>query len=109
MSPLQTTKLWLIDHLDLAKDALHIYVGLLVFLGCALLFRWPVRSWKPWAAALAVAAIGEVWDLRDSSIQHTRIDLWGNWKDLWNTMFWPTALLLLARFTPIFERRANRR
>ena len=102
MSPLQTVKYWLIQHFSLAKDALHIYVALLLFFGTALAFKWPLRSWKPWAIVLAAALIGEAWDLRDSAAYHTRVDLWGNWKDVWNTMFWPTAILLLARFTPLF-------
>jgi hypothetical protein len=106
MSPLQTAKFWLVHHVDLAKDALHIYVALGLFLGSALAFRWSIRSWKPWAVVLAAALIGEVWDLRDSLVYHTPIDLWGNWKDIWNTMFWPSALLLLARFTQLFERAA---
>lgn len=104
MSPLQSAKLWLIHHVGLAKDALHIYVGLTLFLGSALLFRWPLRSWKPWAVALAAALLGEAWDLRDSLAYRTRIDLWGNWHDLWNTMFWPSALLILARTTTLFAR-----
>lgn len=102
MSPLQSVKYWLTHHLVLAKDALHIYVGLTLFFGAALAFKWPLRSWKPWAVALTAALIGEAWDLRDSAVYHTRIDLWANWKDVWNTMFWPTAILLLARFTPLF-------
>ena len=109
MSAFQEAKLWLVGHVHLAKDALHIYVGLLLFLGSAWLLRWPVRSWKPWALVLVVAVLGEAWDLRDSQVYHTRIDLRGNWKDLWNTMFWPTALLLLARFTAVFDRRSIRR
>ena len=28
MSPLQASKFWLIQHLGLAKDALHVHVGL---------------------------------------------------------------------------------
>ena len=59
MSPLQSAKFWLVQHLSLAKDALHIYVGLALFLGSALLFRWPLRSWKPWAFhELKLAALG---------------------------------------------------
>lgn len=104
MSPLQATKYWLVQHLSLAKDALHIYVGLLVFFGVALALRVPLRSWKPWVAVLVVALIGEAWDLRDSSVHHTRINLWANWKDVWNTMFWPSAILLLTRFTRLFAR-----
>lgn len=108
MSLLQTVKWWLVSHLDLAKDALHIYVGLILFLGSALVFRWPLRSWKPWLVVLAVAMAGEIWDLRDSEAYRTRIDLWGNWKDIWNTMFWPTVLMVLARTTALFGASADR-
>ena len=107
MSPLQWSKFWLINHLGLAKDALHVHIGLLLFIGSALLFRWPIRSWKPWAVVLVVAVVGEVWDLRDSMVYHTRIDLRGNFHDIWNTMLWPSALLLLARTTRLFDRRAS--
>lgn len=108
MSPLQSTKFWLLQHLGLAKDALHVHVGLLLFVGSALLFRWPIRSWKPWAVAAAGALAGEIWDLRDSMVYHTRIDLWGNFHDLWNTMLWPTLLLVLARTTALFGPRPRR-
>ena len=57
MSPLQTGKFWLIEHVGLAKDALHVHVGLLLFVGSALIFRWPIRSWKPWAVALPGARL----------------------------------------------------
>ncbi len=108
MSPLQTVKFWIVHHLSLAKDALHIYVGLALFLGSALAFRWPLRSWKPWAVVLAAALAGEAWDLRDSLVYHTRVDLSGNWKDIWNTMFWPSAILILARTTSLFDRGRER-
>jgi hypothetical protein len=104
MGPLQSVKYWLVQNVSLAKDALHIYVGLFVFFAVALVFRWPLRSWKPWAAVVLVALAGEAWDLRDSLAYRTPIDLWTNWKDVWNTLFWPTAILLLARTTPLFGR-----
>ncbi|RYY24703.1 MAG: hypothetical protein EOP62_16275 [Sphingomonadales bacterium] len=106
MSPLQAVKFWLVNHLSLAKDALHIYVALIMLFGVALAFKWPLRSWKPWAVVLVIALAGEIWDLRDSMVHHTPINLWANWHDVWNTMFWPTAILLLARFTPLFDRRS---
>jgi hypothetical protein len=107
MSPLQAVKWWLVQHVDLAKDALHIYVALTLFLGSAALLRWPIRSWKPWALVLAAALIGEAWDLRDSMAYHDPIHLGGNIKDIWNTLFWPTVFLLLARYTSLFERRGD--
>lgn len=98
MSPLQEAKLWLVAELGLAKDALHIYVGLGLFLGSALLFRWPLSRWKPLILVALAALAGEVWDLIDSRRLGTRIDLSANWKDVWNTLFWPVALFVIARF-----------
>ena len=104
MSPLQQAKLFIVDHLHLAKDALHIYVALALFLGSAALFRWPLKSWRPWLVVLAAALIGEAWDLRDSLAYGTRIELGGNLKDVLNTLFWPTVLMLLARATRVLKR-----
>ncbi|TGX52370.1 hypothetical protein E5A73_16385 [Sphingomonas gei] len=109
MSPLQSVKFWLVGHAGLAKDALHVHVGLLLFVGSALIFRWPVRSWKPWAVALAGALAGEMWDLRDSLVYHTRIALWANFHDVWNTILWPSLLVLLARTTALFGKHQRSR
>ncbi|MDP5278051.1 hypothetical protein Q9Q95_03880 [Sphingomonas sp. DG1-23] len=108
MSLLQTAKFWLVQHLGLAKDALHIHIGLLLFVGSALVFRWPIRSWKPWAVALAATLLGEGWDLRDSVTARTPIDLWANLHDLWNTMLWPSLLVVLARTTALLGERTPR-
>jgi hypothetical protein len=53
---------------------------------------------------LAAALIGEAWDLRDSLVYGTRIELGGNLKDIVNTLFWPTVLVLLARGTRVLKR-----
>ena len=66
MSGFQSVKLWLVGMLGLPRDALHIYVGLTVFLGFAALFRLPLRDWRPIAAALLAAIAGEAWDLFDA-------------------------------------------
>ncbi|HEU4969799.1 hypothetical protein [Sphingomonas sp.] len=104
MSPLQETKLFAVNHLHLAKDALHVYVALALFLGSAALFRWPLKSWRPWLVVLVAALIGEAWDLRDSLTYHTALHLRGNLKDVLNTIFWPTVLVLLARGTRVLKR-----
>ena len=104
MSPLQQAKLFIVDHLHLAKDALHIYVALALFLGSAALFRWPLKSWRPWLVVLAAALIGEAWDLRDSLAYGTRFELGGNLKVVMNTLFWPTVLILVARATRVLKR-----
>lgn len=104
----QATKLWLVASTGLAKDALHIHVGLVVFLGCALLLRWPLRSWKPWLVALAVTLAGEAWDIWDTIASGRTVRPGLHWKDAWNTMLWPTAILLLARWTRLFGGAARR-
>lgn len=104
MSPLQQTKLAIVQHLGLAKDALHIYVALIVFFGACLLFKWKAAQWKPWAAVLAVALLGEAWDLRDSLVYHTHVNFPASLHDIWNTMLLPTALMLAARYTKVFRK-----
>ena len=48
----------------LSKDALHVYVGLAVFL--LALTRWRIGSLPPLLVVLTVALAGEVWDLIDN-------------------------------------------
>ncbi len=108
MSPFQQAKLWLVETLHLGKDALHIYVALAVFFGACLLFRWKASQWKPWLCVLAVALAGEAWDLGDSASRGAPLAFDLSLKDLWNTLLVPTALVLLARYSPVFGKRARR-
>ncbi|QNA83325.1 hypothetical protein G4G27_04370 [Sphingomonas sp. So64.6b] len=103
MSLLQTTKLWLVNHLHLAKDALHIYVALGLFFGSALLFGWRLRSWKPWLVVAVAAVLGEIWDIRDRYTDGIAQNFGANFHDLWNTIFWPSVILILARRTTLFQ------
>jgi hypothetical protein len=97
MSGFQSSKTWLIELVGLSKDALHIYVGLTVFLLTALVFRLPLRDWRPLAAVFLVAVVGEIWDLFERLGPGDRPFWAANWHDIWNTMFWPLVLFLLAR------------
>ena len=104
MSAFQSAKIWLIGTLGLSRDALHVYVGLIVFLGFAALFRLPLRDWRPLAAALLVALAGEAWDLLDTRGAIDAREYRRSWHDLWNTMLWPTVLFALARWTKMLKR-----
>jgi hypothetical protein len=109
VSAFQQVKVALVQLLGLPKDALHIYVGLAIFLAAAALFRRPLGSWLPIAAVAAVAAAafaGEIWDLLDTRAAGARMHLDRNWHDVWNTCFWPMLLFLLARYTRVLSRRA---
>ena len=103
MSPFADGKLWLIEQLGLAKDALHIYVALTLFFGAVLVFGWRLSSWRPWLLVLVAALAGEIWDIRDRLVSGVPIDPRGTWHDLWNTLFWPSVILLLARRTRMFQ------
>lgn len=108
VSDFQQVKLWLVETLGLAKDALHIYVALLVFFGACLLFRWKAWQWKPWLCVLAAACAGEAWDLRDSFVRSEPLQYGASVTDLWNTMLVPTLLMLLARYSAVFGGRGER-
>jgi hypothetical protein len=104
VSGFQAAKLELVAALGLGKDALHVYVGLAVFLLTAALTRRPLKSLVPIAAVLVVAAAGEAWDLIDTHRAGQKLWWAGSRHDLWNTLFWPAALFLLARYTRLLKR-----
>ena len=104
MSAFQETKIWLSQILGLPKDALHIYVGLAVFLLTAILLRRPLRSLVPIGAAFAAALAGEAWDLYETWDAGQRLHWDRTWHDVWNTCFWPLILFLLARYTKLLRR-----
>ena len=104
MGPYQSGKMWLMDTVGLGRDALHIYVGLGVFLLAAIIFRVPLRDWRPLAAVFLVAILGELWDLFERLKPGDRPFWAANWHDLWNTMFWPLMLFLLARSPRLLKR-----
>lgn len=108
MTEFETFKVFLVDHTGLAKDTLHIYVALAVFLGSCLIFRWKTRQWQPWALVLAVAVAGEAWDMQGALERDWPLQWDASWKDLWNTMLVPTVLLVLSRTTTIFGARPAR-
>ena len=104
MSPLQSAKLVILDATNLGKDALHIYVGLGVMLLVAVALKRSLGDWRPLLAVAIAALAGEIWDVFDTWA-HGGSPRWNaNWKDVWNTMFWPSVLFVLARFTKVLKR-----
>lgn len=102
---LQEAKSWLMMHLGLEKDALHVYFALTIVFGCFLLLRWSPRSWKPPLLVLAFAVAGEIWDIRDGMMTSVpwQMSLAASLHDIWNTLFWPVVILVLARRTDLFR------
>jgi hypothetical protein len=104
MSDFQSVKIMLSEATNLGKDALHIYVGLGVMLLVVILFKKSFADWRPLAAVAFAALAGEIWDVIDTYSHGGTPKFNANWKDVWNTMFWPTVLFLLARFTKVLKR-----
>lgn len=102
MSAFQGFKHEIVQFASLSKDALHVYVGLAVFLLGAALARKGLRSVVPLIAVLAIALLGELLDVRDELRRHGRILAGESLRDIVNTVFWPLVLWLLARYSRLF-------
>jgi hypothetical protein len=94
----QNFKLALVQVLGLSRDALHVYVGVSVFLITALLSGRSMRARWPMIAVVLAACAGELLDaISDvSSRGHWRVG--ASVRDLVNTVAVPILLFLLARY-----------
>ena len=103
MSTVQSIKLAVEEAAKLSRDALHIYVGLAVFLAVAAISRRSLRSIVPWLVVLVVTVAGELGDMIDdlSSLGYWQWE--ASLHDVLNTLFWPTVLWLLARFSIVLR------
>ncbi|MBN9317264.1 MAG: hypothetical protein J0I99_16090 [Devosia sp.] len=90
--------------LGITKDALHIHIGLAIFLGVALVFRRSLASWIPWLALLAFELANELMDIFHLHKGAIGFEMGDSLKDILNTMFWPTVVLIAARW----QRRRQR-
>ena len=101
----QSIKLALVHAVGLSQDALHIYVGLIVFVVVAVPSRQ--AGYLPLIAVVVTSTLGEVVDMRDD------INSLGAWRwraslhDLANTDFWPFVITLLVR-ARIFVAKQNK-
>ncbi|XDF34514.1 hypothetical protein RBH89_20215 [Paracidovorax avenae] len=95
----QSLKLAIVSVTGLSKDALHIYVGISIFLIIRLFSQKYADTFLPVAVVLTIACIGEFLDMRDD------IDSLGYWRwgaslhDVVNTALWPLVLSIFMRRT----------
>lgn len=84
----------------LAKDALHVHVGLLLFVGIRMLWWRRGGTLAAWLVVLAVTLGGEWVDLQNEIARRAEVPVAAHVKDIWNTLLWPTVLALLWRWLP---------
>ncbi|HYJ29898.1 MAG TPA: hypothetical protein VEW25_06100 [Allosphingosinicella sp.] len=93
------------DYTGLERDALHIHAALFLYLIAMGLFRQSRRSRIPWLIVFFAELANEGHDVYYNWGEDPDWILEGAVKDLWNTLLWPTVLLLVGRYTDWFKRR----
>ena len=89
-------KIRLIDAVGLTNDAMHIHASLLILFGSAIILRRRPDSVWCWLIVLVAELFNEYADLQGQAPGEATID--AAMHDLYNTMFWPTIILILGRF-----------
>lgn len=109
----QNFKVGIMGITGLEKDALHIYVGIGVYLLSLLLFRpvfrkYSIRAFIALIIVTGFALLGEYLDNRHTISELGVLGLNSTERgnsihDLINTCFWPYMLYALTRWTKIFQ------
>lgn len=94
----EARKLSVIEATGLDKDALHVYFGMTLFLVIRLAWRGRGGWLAAWIAVLVMACGGEWLDLTAEYSRSAIQPDAEHWHDIWNTMFWPTVLLVVGRW-----------
>lgn len=90
-----------IEHASvISSDAIHVLVGVVIWLIIALLSRRSIESWLPWLGLFALILFNEMVDLCVEQWPDKAMQYGEGAKDLALTMFLPTALLVLSRMLP---------
>ena len=102
-------KLFLEHSLAIDHDALHVIVGVLVWLVAALLLRRPITSWQPFLWCFAIILWNETVDLWVEQWPDPGMQYGEGAKDLVLTILVPGLLMISARSRPDLFRSGARR
>lgn len=97
----QSLKIEIVNLLDMSKDAIHLHIGMFIFLASILILRRQRVSIIYLIPVFIVASIMEILDLSDDfrSLGHFN---WANsLHDIINTCFWPVLIFLLLKYKKI--------
>ena len=109
----KTFKISIVETTGLAKDALHIYVGVGVYLICLIVLRpiiknQGIRSFLALIVVIGIALLGEYFDNRHIIVPKgifalEGVDVKASIHDLVNTCLLPFVLLALMNWTRVFQ------
>jgi hypothetical protein len=86
----------LVEYVGLTNDAMHVHGSILIlFVSAMILRRRPDSPWC-WLIVLAAELFNEYADLKGLAPGEASID--ASIHDLYNTMLWPTIIVILGRF-----------
>ena len=96
--------------LHLSRDALHVHIGMIIFIAVAALLRGRLRFVLAFGALLALCLVGEMADFSYAVRRGIAFNWLASAKDVANTMFWPAIGLvagpqILRILRPIRESR----
>ncbi len=92
--------------LGITKDALHIHIGLAIFLGLLLLLKRSPASLLAWLGVLGFELANELMDIFHWHAGAFSFELGDSLKDIANTMAWPTVALICFRVANAQRHRA---
>src|SRR5690606_30681778 len=78
----------------LSRDALHVHIGLVIFIVAAAFLRSERRFLIAFVALLALCLIGEMADFQYAAQRNFAFNWLASAKDVVNTMFWPAIGLV---------------
>lgn len=102
-------KLFVEHSVSISHDALHILLGVALWMGLGLLFRRPLTSWVPWLWLLAVILWNETVDLWIEQWPNPGQQYGESAKDILLTLAVPTLIMVAARMRPDLFRGAGRK
>lgn len=103
-STYQNLKLEILNVVGLSKDAVHIHIGLVIFLCTVLIWKKGQVKAVCLIPVFLIALSMELLDLRDDWLSLGYMQWSASIHDMVNTTFWPVVLFCYGRYC---ERRNN--
>lgn len=108
MSEYQNLKLIILSILEISKDAIHIHIGLIVFIAAVVLWKKGSIDALCLIPVVFVASLMELLDLIDDYTYQgsvRMVALTASIHDLINTMLWPVVIVILGWMGKLSDRR----